>query len=219
MARIIAITGIDGSGKTSTARNLQKTLADAGFRAQYEHQFNSVFARVFNTLRALLPTQKTKPSGASVQMECGSVSPSAQKTSHLKRAAAYAFLLFQALASNRARLSRHNFLIYDRYFYDDFVRMCQRYSVSQRYLLMVEKLVPRPVLFVTLEGDARETYNRQVDIDSSFEKYVEKLRIHNATIDQLRRLGHANIAIDTTKKLPPEVLKEIMRELEKNSII
>ena len=97
--------------------------------------------------------------------------------------------------------------------------MRQRYAISERYFLVIEKLVPRPALLVSLEGDARATYDRQVDIDTTFEKYVEKLGIHTATMDQLRRIGLPNLSIDTTKTAQPEVLQMIMHTLRETEAI
>ena len=219
MASVIVITGIDGSGKTSTARNVQLSLAGAGFHARYKHQFDSIFARVLNALRAMRPARTTKPARASAKKGHGSTSPHLRKASPLTKLSAYAFLLFQAFAANRARFSRQDFVVCDRYFYDDFVRMRQRYAISERYFLVIEKLVPRPALLVSLEGDARATYDRQVDIDTTFEKYVEKLGIHTATMDQLRRIGLPNLSIDTTKTAQPEVLQMIMHTLRETEAI
>ncbi|MBB25449.1 MAG: hypothetical protein CME02_08005 [Geminicoccus sp.] len=210
MARVIAITGIDGSGKTSTAKSLRRSLADAGFSTRYQHQFDSIFARVLNAMR---PARTTKPTKTPATKDGDPASRHPRKASPLQRFTAYAFLLVQAIAANRARLSRQDFLVFDRYVYDDFVRLRQRYAISERYFSIIEKLVPRPLLLVTLEGDERVTYDRQVDIDTPFERYSEKLRIHTATMDKLRRLGLPCLAIDTTTNAPVEVLQMIMQTL------
>lgn len=215
MAMVIAITGIDGSGKTTTAKTLTDRLRDEGYSVQYRHQFNSIFARVLNAVRA----KKTNvPPAETSKREADSESVTNDRNSAIKKLTAYLFLFFQALSANRARLAKHDFLVFDRYFYDDFVRFRQKYDIADNYFFLVEKLVPRPVLLTDLGGDVHATYSRQVDIDSSFEKYVEKLRIHRATVENLKRLGLQIVSIDTTKHAQAEVVTQVMNALKGRTI-
>jgi thymidylate kinase len=217
MARIIAITGIDGSGKTTSAKSLRSGLERAGYRATYKHQFDSVFARIVTTVRKLKLNKSAKD-----KLVGESANRPLLKSKLfwvLKKFSAYVFLLLQALGANRARFSKQDFLVFDRYFYDDFIRFRQRSQISERYFFFVEKLVPRPILVVQLSGDAKATYDRQVDFDTSFESYIEKLAIHCDTIEILKALGFRTISIDTINTAQSEVLSKIMTELKDNSII
>jgi thymidylate kinase len=183
VARIIAVTGIDGSGKTTTAKNLLVGLQEAGYSAVYKHQFDSAFSRTLNALKRMQLSKVRKVSSVAERLASADTTP--RKPAKLKIFAAYTYLLVQAIGANRARFSKTDFVVFDRYFYDDFVRFRQRYHIAEDYFYFVEKLVPRPTLVVTLDGDVQTTYDRQVDIDSSYEKYVEKLEIHKATIEKL----------------------------------
>jgi len=217
VARVIAVTGIDGSGKTTSARNLQVSLENAGFTAEYKHQFDSVLARGLSRLRRLLPAKASEPL-AIVHGEAAYDSR-LRKPALLKKFAAYFYLLLQAIGANRARFAKPDFLVFDRYFYDDFVRFRQRYGIAERYFYFVEMLVPRPDLIVTLNGDVQKTYERQVDIDSSYETYLEKLDIHQSTMQKLVQLGFRTVEIDTTKSTPTDVLSEVMRALKENMVV
>ena len=215
MAQIVAITGIDGAGKTTSALNLHARLAAAGHDAQYQHQFDSIFASVVNGLRRL---RRSGDRGTIAGQETSAVAIAKQtRPSSLKRLAAHVMLVLLAIRANKARFSRRDYLVFDRYFYDDYVRLQQRYGVSEGYFRLLEPMVPRPTLLANLEADALTTYARQVDVDSSFEKYFEKLGLHQTMIGELDRLGITTITIDTGSTDKEQVIAKIIEALSESS--
>ncbi|UYH56081.1 hypothetical protein N6L26_05890 [Qipengyuania sp. SS22] len=212
MAKIIAITGIDGSGKTTSARNLQASLSAAGYDAEYQHQFDSIFARVVNSFRR--PMESTKHNAATEEAQFAKAKGRPARPSTMKKLAAYLMLTLLAIRANKARFSLRDYLVFDRYFYDDFVRLQQRYGVSEGFFRLLEPMVPRPALLANLEADAQTTYHRQVDVDSSFEKYTEKLGLHRAMIAELERMGLNTISIDTGSADKAQVIARIEAALD-----
>ena len=61
-----------------------------------------------------------------------------------------------------------------------------------------------------LTGDTKKTYERQVDIDSSYEGYIEKLHIHNRVMSSLKASGYNTISIDTIKLPTADVVSSIV---------
>lgn len=212
MTKIVAITGIDGSGKTTSARNLQASLSKAGYDAAYQHQFDSIFARILNRFR---PPKLSVARHAAIEAAADpaqqSVPPAstASRATSMKNLAAHLMLTLLAIRANKARFSAGDYLVFDRYFYDDFVRLRQRYGVSKGLFRLLERIVPRPALLVNLEADVRTTYDRQVDVDSSFAKYSEKLGLHRAMIAELNQMGLNMITIDTGSADKAQVIARI----------
>lgn len=216
MAKIIAITGIDGSGKTTSARNLQVSLSEAGHDAAYQHQFDSIFARVVNSFRR--PKQNKNRDAAIKEAQLDTASGKLGSLSRMKKLAAHVMLTLLAIRANKARFSRRDYLVFDRYFYDDFVRLQQRYGVSEEFFRLLEPMVPRPALLANLEADAQTTYDRQIEVDSSFEKYSEKLGLHRAMIAELDRMGLNTISIDTGSANKAQVIARIESALGEGSV-
>ncbi|MEP5937630.1 MAG: hypothetical protein ABJ239_04840 [Erythrobacter sp.] len=216
MAKIIAITGIDGSGKTTSARNLQASLFEAGYDAAYQHQFNSIFARVVNAFRRPKASEARHAVTNPIQQSATPVGKPARASS-MKKLAAHLMLTLLAIRANKVRFSGRDYLVFDRYFYDDFVRLHQRYGVSEGFFRLLEPMVPRPALLVNLEANARTTYDRQVDVDSSFEKYSEKLGLHGEMIAKLDQMGLNTISIDTGNADKAQVIARIESALGKGS--
>ena len=222
MAKIVAITGIDGSGKTTSARNLHARLSKAGHDTAYQHQFDSIFARVVNAFRFSKAGEASRigiEPAAEPWRHAGAPVDKPARGSLLKTLAAHLALTLLAIRANKARLSGRDYLVFDRYFYDDFVRLQQRYGVSAGFFRLIEFLVPRPVLLVNLEADPRTTYKRQVDVDCSFVKYSEKLSLHRAMIAELERMGLNTISIDTGSADEAQVIARIESALSERSAV
>ncbi|MEM0043278.1 MAG: dTMP kinase [Sulfolobales archaeon] len=60
MSRLIVIEGIDGSGKTTLARNLVRRLMERGFKSYYTYEpYESPFSEVFRKIKTLIKTDPT----------------------------------------------------------------------------------------------------------------------------------------------------------------
>ena len=173
--KIIAVTGIDGTGKTTTAKTLYKTLNAAGYKVIYRHQFQTIFAYLFNLGRGIFLSKNEKT--VSLNGQSNQSSNSYKKINPVKKILVYIYVFFKALQTQTHRFSSYEIVIFDRFIFDDFVRFRQRYNLNLGYLRFLYFIVYKPSLIVNLYGDISVTFNRQVDIDSSFEMYLQKLEI------------------------------------------
>jgi thymidylate kinase len=206
--KIIAVTGIDGTGKTTTARTLHKTLNDAGYKVIYRHQFQTIFAYLFNLGRGIFLSKNEK--SVSLNSDSNQSNNGDKKINPLKKSLVYVYVFFKALQTQVHRFSSYEIVIFDRFIFDDFVRFRQRYDLNLGYLRFLYFIVYKPSLIVNLFGDVSTTFNRQVDIDSSFEMYLQKLEIHNLVLEDLGRNNYRILSLNSVKLDNEQVVKKII---------
>jgi len=214
MVTIIAITGIDGTGKTTSSKSLKIALEDQGYKVDYKHQFHSVFATIINSIKGLR-LRFLSAGSSSTNASLALPSNPRSRFMKIKKYLAYCYLLLKAVQTNFHYISSKKIIIYDRFMFDDFVRFQQRYQLSANFLGVIDRLVLRPDILIMLSGDAKKTYERQVDVDSSYEGYMEKLQIHNRVMSGLKARGYNTVSIDTIKSPTADVVSTIVVAAEK----
>lgn len=206
--KIIAITGIDGTGKTTTAKTLHETLNDAGYKVIYRHQFQTIFAYLFNLGKDIFLSKNKK--SASLNSNSNQSTNSNKKINPVKKSLVYIYVFFKALQTQMHRFSSYEIVIFDRFIFDDFVRFQQRYDLNVGFLRFLYFIVYKPSLIVNLFGDVSTTFNRQVDIDSSFEMYLQKLEIHNLLLEDLGRNNYHILSLNSVELDNEQIVKKII---------
>jgi hypothetical protein len=166
---ILAIVGMDGSGKSSTARDVAAELARTGLRTRVIHQFDTFAARLAGRLRRLRPTRAPGP-------------PKLQPLADGRRPAAGGLLLVPRVLLRTLDLRtrwtslrhREDVLVFDRFLYDDVERLARRTGTSWRALVSAASGVRHPDVLVVLRPPLEVSYGRQVIPDMTWEAYLAK---------------------------------------------
>lgn len=147
---IVAIEGMDGSGKTTQAKMLVKKLTDYGYDSKY--------VRPVYLLLEFLPSPILKYISISPRYErvkCNSKSNSIVFKRIFLCILGYIYAL--VTFSMMSILYRNKLIICDRYFYQFF------YDLFSEKSWIIIKIFPRPNLLIILEGNLDHTYARMIE--------------------------------------------------------
>lgn len=193
--RLIAIIGLDGSGKTTLARGLVEALRARGHRVAYVHAWPKAVA-----LRRLRTSSRGKE---------------AHTPPRLPAWRAGAFLLL-ALYVLRIRvpwlLRRYEFVVCDRFVYDlsSYLRLRGRKGAAA---LLLRAAVPPPEavfhLRVPLEALAARTGEER---EHPLETYARWDRLYEEVIAEIPRWRERTHSLDGLRP-PPELLAEALSRL------
>jgi thymidylate kinase len=175
---IVAIEGVDGSGKTTQARLLVNRLIDNGYDAIY---IRPIFLLV-NTISKLF-----------FNNNLASVSPRRSRTSKTNQSNTHLDIVFLPLAYIYASVTyifirtiyRKKVVVCDRYFYQFFYDLC-----GSNCALLINRF-PKPDVTFFLIGDLDLLYSR---MDSSFDSQVCREYYYNV-------LNMYSIISDTSRSI------------------
>jgi thymidylate kinase len=191
--RVVALSGIDGSGKSTQARALRETLERLGYEAVVEWAplgssplLRTLFMpvrRALGRIRSLQPVEQEVDSGLRPN-------PGSQLRDRSPLAnAVWSTMVAATNAAFHARTSAAHSLagrivVYDRYVLDSRVRMRFLYGRGRRHTLqnaIVGGLSPRPLAAFYLDVDAQSSRRRKddrwtlSDLKTMVELYREEL--------------------------------------------
>jgi dTMP kinase len=140
---IICFTGIDGSGKTTQAKLLQKVLNKQGRAVVYVHFFQrnilskkSWLDRVINLL--------TKSLDEPVRNRVKAVGKLTLRLTFLLASSWLTYLVDKVK-------HKHEVVIYDRYCYDSLIIIASRSTTLANLIMVLSKLMPKPDIVMLLE--------------------------------------------------------------------
>jgi thymidylate kinase len=211
--KIIYITGIDGSGKTTLAKNLEASLQNTERKARY------FYARHFPILmlplkflaRATFLHGTSQFGNYKVYIE----KKKSQARKHRWLARFYAFIWFvDYFLLTYIRLFPHfvtrRSLILDRYFFDTVINMCIMLDLPEsKFLRLVNifaKLFPSPEFVFYLDLPATVAFQRKDDIQSL--QYLEERQECYRVLVRVQRW----ITIDATRTVD-QVKAEVLSHL------
>jgi thymidylate kinase len=179
--KIIYIAGIDGSGKTTLAKNLETRLQKTDSRARYFYARHfPIFMKPLKLLARATLLGKTSEFG---NYEGYIAEKKSQGRKHRWLARVYAFAwLFDYCVITYVRLLPHiiarHALILDRYFFDVAINISITLDLSEEeFLRQVEataKFYPSPDAVFFLDLPAEVAFRRKTDIQSV--QYLEERR-------------------------------------------
>src|SRR6185437_6552876 len=168
--RFVSFSGMDGAGKSTQIHNLRTRLTDAGLRVSLVTFWDDV-ARL---------TQLREVSGHKLfKGDKGVGSPDAPINRRDKNVRSWPmtavryFLYFVDAVSlrlvvKRALRSDADFIIFDRYAYDEFANLNLSNPIARAYVRMVMWLVPKPHVSYLLDADPVQARARKPEYPLEF---------------------------------------------------
>ena len=202
--RVIALSGIDGSGKSSQAELLRGSLERLGYEVAVEWTpfgQNAWLDRVAVPVKRLL--ERSRRYASAEPRETGLERTSGTALREKNAAVNYAWSAVVTLANGLAQLrtivghSRHGrVLIYDRYALDSTVQLRFRYGTTGRFALqraLIGLLTPKPLASFYLDIPAEASIARKddrwtlADLETQTRLYREEVARNGAVrLDGLR---------------------------------
>ena len=160
-----ALIGPDGAGKTTLARRLSDSLADAPFRRTviYHSGFN-ILPRLRTVFQKLTRTRLINSASDQEGPDKCTQPLSVARTMFYLLYYSVDYLLGRVLL-RRARFNSH-LILFDRYFYNYYYQ--QGYSAMPWLILdLFRAIAPRPDIILSLRADPRVIHARKDDLDQA----------------------------------------------------
>ena len=168
--RFVSFSGMDGAGKSTQIHNLRTRLAEAGLRVSLITFWDDI-ARL---------THLREVSGHTLfKGDKGLGSPDAPINRRDKNVRSWPmtivryFLYFVdaislRLAVNKALKSEADFIIFDRYAYDELANLTLSNPIARLYVRLIMKVVPRPHISYLLDADPVQARARKPEYPLEF---------------------------------------------------
>ena len=202
--KIIVITGVDGSGKTTQAQLLVNYFRQKGISVGFAQQFDSetvfgksILKKMGHNLIKLERSVSDEPYFNSNNLKHGSP----LKTS-LKFLAEIRIILM-GLYHTWVKILKNRkmaILIFDRYFYDDLNKAKWMYSISHRVEKLAIKFVPKPTFLFYLDISAEIAWNRETEGNTTLEQHIKKREIYDEWFNDIYKNQKKKYKICTDKE-------------------
>ena len=165
---IVTFSGIDGAGKTTQIDALSAHLIDHGLRVTHVRFWDDVaFMPKLRAGVSLAVLQKP----ATAQQPSGSRNDKNVRTWYLTLVRAIFYLLdairLRRIVS-RLRTENHDFVIFDRYLYDQLVQIRSQSRPGRTYIRILASLTPKPEFAFLLDASPDEAFARKSEYPLEF---------------------------------------------------
>jgi len=177
--KIISISGLDGSGKSTQIELLKNYLEKQGKKVFYFHAVQFSIANKYNRQLTTNNSQQTK-----------SVTEAGWLQIQLRKVALRIDLLRFVLLRNKLRNSGYDYILSDRYFYDNIINIAYLESKLSTFNFQLStEFIPAPDFAFYLNTDPNEIIKRDRVPDQGME-YLNKKK---ALLDQAATVWNLKI--------------------------
>lgn len=206
--KIIVFTGIDGAGKTTHAKLLNKFLKEKRISSKYVHLLTPNF-RIGQWIENRL-------SKKILDNENKLLLKATHKNSIMLLIFGLFFLLRGIYESwiKTVKNKHYSVIVFDRYAYDDFVRVAWKYKWSLKVLVKLTRLVPKPDIIFYLTLSAEEAWKRENEGYTTLIQHKDKKNHYDKFFSELG--GVKMIQIDVNEKSIIETQEEVRKLVTDN---
>lgn len=190
--RIIVLTGIDGAGKTVQSQLLVDHFRKKGEQSRLVQQFapssleKPLLKIAGPMLKKLERYASNKPYFKQQNIDRESFLKLLFRICSITRIVCRGFIRSRgSILSNRAS----SIIIFDRYFYDEIIKIKWMYGISDRLERTLMKLVPKPFLLIYLDVAAERAWARETDRETTLEQHRFKKEIYDAWFGKMKKIN------------------------------
>lgn len=227
MTRVIAFTGLDGTGKSTQARLLTTALEERGMRVATVHHFAPTMPTVrslkHRTRRILGRLQRSTvvPGTAVEPAEPRRGEPSDRLTGRFSTPARTLFRRALAIywtmtgylkgATLRLRTRKADIVVSDRCFIDDLVRIRWKCATAPPAGNLLLRAQPRPDLVFSLAvDDSSEAWRRKKERNTTVAALEAKQRLHRTVVASARPRWPVQV-INVTGRPAAQVHQQVLQ--------
>jgi thymidylate kinase len=215
--RLILLTGIDGSGKTTVAYLVIRYLESNGVRTRYAwvKSFHSLSYIVSNMLRnTRLWCTVINPTGMQVRQFDPTYSKPFQKLWYLlELISVLPWIIVRIYLPLLARIT----VVADRYVPDTIVTISVRMKQPDFHRSFIGRLlsslIPKGTVMVHLDASIDTVINRKPDIEYTRSQIVSQIKMYKLLAKKL-----SAFTVDTSKLDAKQTLEKVIKILEKNEV-
>ena len=203
--KIIVITGVDGSGKTTQAQLLVNYFRQKGISVGFAQQFDSetvvgklILKKMGHNLIKLERSVSNEPYFNPNNLKHGSTLKTLLKIlAKIRIILTGLYHMWVKILKNR----KISILIFDRYFYDDLNKAKWMYNISNRIEKLAIIFVPKPAFVFYLVVPVEIAWKREREGDTTLEQHIKKREIYDEWFDNISKKHKNFYKIYTDKEV------------------
>lgn len=192
--RVVCLTGLDGSGKSTQSKLLRQRLCQQGLRVVQVHQYEPVTAwgkLLKRSMRVLADAVQARIARPGTVLAARA--PRDGKARNKRRRILPTLLAIWWLVGGwwraRANLVLHrtcDVLVFDRCYVDELLRVAWKLDKQSLFGFVLMRSLPVPDLVLELQADEEDAWRRKKSLNTTREQHAHKREILKTIMDTVR---------------------------------